>query len=134
MQRVKKWAPKKPVVEVGDRFRECDKRFTRIVEVVSIKGDKAEIKNLSPCYSGKISSRTTWARLDRFFKYSNGYQFLGGRCHECQIKAGAVVPRGGHRGITVQLGTCGGCLKADATLVPSCDYHWPKEGRKAVFD
>lgn len=121
--------------EIGERFQECDKRFVRIVEVVAIDGKRVQIKTIKQSFAGRdVVGRLTWAKEDRFFKYSNGYQFLGGKCHECQIKAGAVVPKGDHRGITVQMGTCGACLKADATLVPSCDYNWPKEGRKAIFD
>lgn len=124
----------KPVPKKGERFQECDKRFVRIVEVVKVVGDQVFIKTLSPAFSGKIPTRITVARKDRFYRYSNGYRRLYSKCHDCQIAAGARVPAGGHRGITVSLGTCASCLKLDATLVPSSDYHWPKEGRRAVFD
>ena len=127
---------KEKIVEVGDRFQECDKRFTRIVEVVAIEKNRARIKTIFQRADSRqlCTGRVTTARLDRFFRYSNGYRYLGGRCHDCQLKAGAVVPKGGHIGITVSIGTCGGCLKEGATLVPGCDYHWPKEGKKAIFD
>lgn len=46
-------------------------------------------------------------------------------CHACQIKRGGKVPRGGHDGITVYGGVCDGCNEP-GTLVPSCDYDWPK--------
>lgn len=132
----------KPKVEVGQRFQECDKRLYRIVEVVKIEGERVHIKTVVndgltynsgvvvPLPIGKI----TIARKNRFYRNSNGYRRLYGSCHDCRLAAGGVVPPDGHMGITVTMGTCSECLNRDATLVPYCDYHWPKEGRKAVFD
>lgn len=121
---INEWTP-----EIGDKFMENDPRFTRVVEVVALKDDKVQVKTLVPS-----TNRLTWNRADRFFKRSHGYRYLGGRCHECQLKAGAVVPIRGHYGITVTLGFCGGCLTDNKTLVPGSDYHWPKLKRKAIFD
>jgi hypothetical protein len=56
-----------------------------------------------------------------------------GWCHKCQLKRGGKVPKRGHNGITVHAGVCGGCKKR-TTIVPSCDYDWPKKGLKAVWD
>lgn len=56
-----------------------------------------------------------------------------GWCHECQIKRGARVPNGGQMGITVSVGVCNACGEK-TTIVPTCDYDWPKQGVKAIFD
>lgn len=56
-----------------------------------------------------------------------------GYCHECQLKRGAEIPRGGLLGVTVTDGICGSCNQK-ASLVPSSDYNWPKKGLKAVWD
>lgn len=129
-------------VVLGSRWTEVDPRIDRIVEVVKIVGDRIHIKTLRNTQKSRIEGWTqllqtghvTVASLKRFNGKSRGYRILGMKCHKCQLALGAVVPKGGHRGITVSLGTCGVCLSPDSTLVPSCDYHWPKEGRKAVFD
>jgi hypothetical protein len=57
----------------------------------------------------------------------------GPLCHECNLEAGAGVPRGGMMGITVWSDVCGGCRK-QKTVIPASDYNWPKQGRKAIFD
>lgn len=57
-----------------------------------------------------------------------------GYCHDCQLKRGAVEPKHGLEGVTCTLGTCSGCGEKGSSLVPDCDYDWPKEGRKAVWD
>lgn len=53
-------------------------------------------------------------------------------CHECQIKRGGKVPKGGFMGITVTMGTCSICKKEKVTLIPERDYNW--KNKKAVFD
>lgn len=124
-----------PQVKVGDRFQECDNRFVRIVEVIEVKKDRVKIQTLEPqTHRGIWSGRITWARLDRFHKNSHGYRPLYGKCYACQLKEGAVEPKGGLRGITVTSGICSVCLVPNSTLIPSSDFHWPKLGKKAVFD
>jgi hypothetical protein len=54
-------------------------------------------------------------------------------CHGCQLKRGGVPPKG-HGAITCSTGTCSKCKNKNVTLVPTCDYDWPKTGKKAVFD
>lgn len=54
-------------------------------------------------------------------------------CYECAIALGAKVPPGDLRGITVHGGECPYCKKPK-TLIPHCDFDWPKEGKKAWFD
>lgn len=57
-----------------------------------------------------------------------------GWCHDCQLKRGGVVSKmyenGGN---TVCEGICNECGER-TTIVPSCDYDWPKYGKKAVWD
>lgn len=128
---------KPPVLEKGQRFVECDKRFIRVVEVVKVGREKAQIKTvLNKTKDDKFflkEGRVTEARKDRFYRYSNGYRRLYGFCHDCQVKRGGVVPAHGHRGITIALDICSQCLKNEG-CVPTCDYDWPKEGRKAIWD
>lgn len=54
-------------------------------------------------------------------------------CHECNVLAGAVMPKDGLMGVTVWCDECGSCGERK-TVVPASDYHWPKQGRKAIFD
>lgn len=56
-----------------------------------------------------------------------------GWCDACQKKRGGKVPKHGHMGITVSFGTCNDCDE-QTTIVPSCDYDWPKQGIKAIWD
>lgn len=55
-------------------------------------------------------------------------------CEPCALKMGAREPKHGLDGITVSMGRCPYCLLKNVTLIPHCDYDWPKEGRKAVWD
>jgi hypothetical protein len=53
-------------------------------------------------------------------------------CHECSVKLGGKLPP---KFIgTVMTGRCEYCKKKSKTLIPHCDYDWPKEGRKAMWD
>ena len=54
-------------------------------------------------------------------------------CHPCQIRRGAKTPRGGLIGITTTWGECSLC-KQTTQLIPTVDYHWPKLGKRAVWD
>lgn len=54
-------------------------------------------------------------------------------CHECNLALGAKVPKGELRGVTMTHGKCPYCGEV-RTLIPHEDYHWPKEGRRAVWD
>lgn len=57
---------------IGSRWQECDKRFTRTVEVVhgyDAIEDKIRIKNVD-------TGRITWARAERFNGKSSGYKRL----------------------------------------------------------
>lgn len=139
---------KGPQVEVGQYFQECDRRFIRVVRVLRVKGHRVQIKTVVNRHFIRVGSsglrsatpvpvatgRKTWASKKRFYRRSDGYRRLYGKCHECQLAAGAEVPKGDLRGVTMTQGVCSGCLKVDASLVPSCDYNWPKEGRRAIFD
>lgn len=136
--RIKRIMSKTSVMTVGQRFREMDKRFYRIVEVVKVKKNRVQIKTLTKLPHNVTltikKGRTTWARKDRFFKRSGGYYPLYGFCHECQLERGGKIPEHGHVGITISMGTCSKCLARDVGLVPSCDYDWPKKGVRAVWD
>jgi hypothetical protein len=56
----------------------------------------------------------------------------GGFCHKCQLKRGGVAPKG-MGCVTATLGICSECGE-DTSLIPSCDYNWPKLGKKAIWD
>lgn len=133
--------PKHERLKKGQRFQECDKRFTRIVEIVGFKDGRVKIKTIvsesnscQPHVKPSPVGRITTARRDRFHRRSHGYRRLYGHCHECQLGRGAQVPRGELRGVTMTIGICCGCLKPNSSLVPSSDYNWPSEGRLAIFD
>lgn len=117
----------------GEHWQEKRRQFTRIVEVITVRADRIRIKTVVTRLGDKPGStgRVTWVRRDRF---GREYELLGGHCHECQLKRGAVMPEDGLRGITVSMGTCASCLNTNAGLVPDCDYHWPKEGKRALWD
>lgn len=129
-------------LKVGQRFQECDSRRTRVVEIIGFVEDRVKIKTvLHVIFATKWSplrvapvGRITTARRDRFNRKSHGYSRLTGHCQECQIARGAVLPRGGLFGVTIMRGVCVGCLKLNSALIPDCDFNWPKEGKKAIFD
>ena len=52
-------------------------------------------------------------------------------CHTCQVARGGRLDESAC--ITVMEGKCSLCKKV-ATLIPTRDYDWPKQGRKAWFD
>lgn len=125
----------------GQRFQECDRRYTRVVEIVGFKNKRVRIKTIlnevNSCMPHPPSlklGRITTASRHRFHRRSHGYKRLCGKCNECQLKAGAEMPKGALMGVTCTMGVCSGCLKVGASLVPSSDYNWPKEGRRAIFD
>ena len=121
----------KITVKVGQRWKENDVRFGRVVQVVKVYGQKVSLQNVMP--GGKeLNPRVTVAAKERFDGRSHGYYELTGYCHECQLARGAKAPDGPMI-VTVSAGTCAMCCK-DTTLVPSCDYDWPKKGKKAIWD
>ncbi len=71
--------------------------------------------------------------MDKVKKKEKRGTFMGGYCHECQIKRGAREPKGGLGAVTVHGGECVDCGLV-TTLVPSIDYDWPKTGQRAVWD
>ena len=120
--------------EVGEYWQENSSRATRFVQILGFAYDSergrktrvyVQIRNVA-------TKRSTWANFDRFNGKSGGYSYLYGRCHDCQVARGGRVPKGGFKGITIALGTCGGCLKQHVGLIPTCDYNWP--GKPAVWD
>ena len=54
-------------------------------------------------------------------------------CRDCALKLGATVPKD-RMVCTVSAGKCPYCKEKNVTLIPHCDYDWPKEGKKAIFD
>lgn len=54
-------------IEIGQKWREVDPRFTRIVEVVGFDADikKVQIRGI----------RYAWARLERFNGKRGGYEY-----------------------------------------------------------
>lgn len=126
---------------IGMRFQECDRRFTRIVEVVGVKGARVQIKTVlnvpNSCQPhtapGKVGRVTVASRI-RFYRNSRGYRRMYDYCHACQLKRGAEEPRGGLGCVTVTSGICAGCLGLNVSLIPSCDFNWPKEGISAIWD
>lgn len=135
LRRLTRRKPRHERLKKGQRFQECDKRFTRVVEIVGFVKGRVKIKTISsPPNTFKAIGRVTTARRDRFHRRSHGYQRLYGHCHECQLERGAEVPSYGHRGITITIGICSKCLAQNVGLVPSSDYNWPKEGKTAIWD
>ncbi len=53
-------------------------------------------------------------------------------CHECSIKAGAVVPKGPFC-VTVSQDVCPSCGETKG-IVPLSDYDWPEHGKKHIWD
>lgn len=113
-------------LEVGTRWE--NKYKFRIVEITEVTGKRVRIKTLVSNLKSRYETHTA---IDRFVKT---FDRLHGRCHQCQLKLGAEVPKGGLVGVTVTTGVCAHCLKLNASLVPDCDYNWPKKGRRAIFD
>jgi hypothetical protein len=54
-------------------------------------------------------------------------------CYTCSIAHGARPPRGGLKGITACEGKCPSC-KEETSIIPQCDFHWPKLGKHAIWD
>ena len=125
-------------LNTGQHWQEWDNRFTRVVKVLEVENSRVKIRTLVNIHntSGRLlpTGRITWANIERFNGKSGGYYLLTSFCDSCQLERGARVPKGGHGAITVTLGTCSGCLRIGVGLVPNCDYDWPKEGKKAIFD
>lgn len=122
---------------VGQYWQENDSRLFRVVQILEIKHYAVKItivlRGKVRFYGNMRLGRTTWAAKSRFNNKNRGYSLLGGYCHECQLDRGARVPGDGIVG-TVSVGTCSKCLKTSIGLVPSSDYDWPKEGKKAIWD
>lgn len=53
-------------------------------------------------------------------------------CAECILANGGRWPEGPNIG-TVMAGKCFNCGK-ERTLIPLCDFNWPKEKIKAIWD
>lgn len=136
MKTHRKWTP--PIPRVGDHWQENDRRSLRIVKVVDVLKYAVKIVTVRHFSNdrkiSKFKANTTYASIRRFNYKSGGYSKLCGFCHDCQLERGGVVPKHGHMGITISMGTCSRCLAIDTGLVPSSDYDWPAEGKKAIWD
>jgi hypothetical protein len=56
-----------PNIKIGQKYQEVDSRFTRIIVVTGIDGDRVQIK---------CNGRYTWANKKRFNGRSRGYRLI----------------------------------------------------------
>lgn len=116
---------------IGSLWQENDRRFTRVVEVIDTKKNSVRVKTVvsvvgnKPGAIGRVTRNTMETFLSRFHR-------LDGFCHKCQVKRGGIFPP--NSVVTCTAGTCAMCLTVGATLVPDCDYDWPGEHKKAIWD